>query len=91
MIARRRVLLERVFVFLVENDQAQMRRRRKHRAARTDHHLHFAARDPLPMPMPLGIAQVAVQHRDVAEPRSENVPVCGVRLISGTSTIACRP
>ena len=62
------------FVLFVEHDQPQVRRRREHGAARADDHLHLAARNPLPVPMPLGIAQMAVQHGHVAEPRAKPFP-----------------
>ena len=91
MIARRFVLLERAFVLFVQHDQPQMRRRRKDRAARADDDLHFAARNPLPMPVPLGIAQMLCSTATLSNRDSNRARVCGVRLISGTSTIACRP
>ena len=86
-----RLLLERRFVLFVDHDQAQVGRRGENRAAGADDHLHLALGDLLPVPMPLGVGQMAVQHRHAAEAARNRSTVCGVRLISGTSTIACRP
>ncbi len=66
MVTRRRLLLEAVLVLLVDNDQAEVPRRREHRAARPDDDLNLAPRNPPPMIASLGVMQVAVQHRDVA-------------------------
>ena len=64
-------LLERGLVLFVEHDQPQVRRGGEDRAAGADDHLHLAVGDLLPMPMPLGVAQMAVQHGHPVEPRAE--------------------
>ena len=68
VIPRRRLLLESRLVLLVDHDQAEMRRGSEDRAARADHDLHAAGGDLLPVPVPFGIAQVAVQDGDRFEP-----------------------
>ncbi len=77
MIARRRFLLEGGLMLLVEHDQPQVRRRGKNGAPRADDDLHLAARDPLPMPVPLRLAQMAVQHGHLIEAGAE--PLAGLR------------
>ncbi len=67
MIPRDIILLERRFVLFVQDDQTQAGHRGEYRAARTDDHRNFVAGDALPMPAPLGIRHVAVQHRHLAE------------------------
>ena len=62
MIARRRFLFEGAFVFLVDDDEAELARRSEDGAAGADHDLHLAGRDAAPMAAALGVAEVAVQH-----------------------------
>ena len=69
--------LNDTFVLFVEHDQTQMRHRSKHRAAGADDHLHFAAGDSFPMPMPLRVAQMTVQHGHAIEPGAK--PFLGLR------------
>ena len=71
MIPRRRFLLERRFMFFIEHDNAQVRRRCEHRALRADDHLDLAVRNPPPMLVPLDVALMAMQHRHAIEPRPE--------------------
>ncbi len=71
VIPRRRFLLERRLVLLVDHDQAQMGRRGEDRAARADHDLHAAGGNLLPVPVPLRVAQMAVQDGDGIEPSAE--------------------
>ncbi len=71
MVAGRGLLLERGFVFLVDDDQPRMRSRSEDRTAGTHHHLHPAGGDPLPVAMAFGIGQVAVQHGHRIEPGTE--------------------
>src|SRR5947209_4569686 len=77
MIAGHRLLLERRFMFLVEYDQPQVRRRGEYGTPRADDHLHLAPCDSLPMPVPLRLAQMTVQHGDVIEAGAE--PLAGLR------------
>ncbi len=71
VIPRGRLLLERALVLLVQDDQAQVRRWGEDRAAGPDHHRRPARGDPLPVPMPLGVAQMAVQDRHLAETQTK--------------------
>src|SRR5262245_32783068 len=71
MIAGRRLLLEGRFVFFIDDDQPQMRRGGKYRAPRPDHNLHVSRRNLLPMAVPLGVAEVAVEHGDRFEAAAE--------------------
>ncbi len=66
VIARRRFLLEGRFVFLVDDDQAEVARRREHRAACADDDLHAPGGDLPPVARPVGVLQMAMQHRDFA-------------------------
>ena len=68
VVPRGALLLERRFVLLVQHDQPQIRRRGEDGAAGADDDRHRPLGDPLPMPMPLGVAQMAVQHGHRAEP-----------------------
>ena len=92
VIARGSLLLERRLVLLVQDDQAQLRRGGEDRAAGAHHHLHLARRRSA------ASASAARRRSDgcAARPprrtaQRNRSTVCGVRLISGTSTIACRP
>ena len=69
MIPRRRFLLERRFMFFIEHDNAQVRRRGEYRALRANHHLDLAPRDPPPMLVPLDVALMAMKHGNAIEPR----------------------
>src|SRR5262249_11478727 len=64
VIARSRVLLERRLVLFVDDDQTQMRSRCEHGTAGAHDHLHPPLCNLLPMPMPFGVRQMAVQHGD---------------------------
>src|SRR5207247_10263860 len=59
------LLLEAVFVLLIDDDQTQLACRREHRAAGADHDLGLSRKDPPPMPAALGRLQMAVQYRHV--------------------------
>ena len=91
MVARRRFLLERAFVLLVDDDEAELARRSEHGAAGADHDLNLAGRHPPPVAAALGVAEVAVQHGHLITAAAEAWIVCGVRLISGTRTSASLP
>ena len=67
MVTRGRRLFERGLVFLVQHDQTQVRSRGKDGTSGADDHLHLAGGNPLPVPMSLGIAQMAMQHGDRVE------------------------
>ena len=58
-------------MLFVQHDQPQVRRGGENRAPRADDHRHRAVGDPLPVPVPFGVAQMAVQHGHLAEPRAE--------------------
>ena len=73
VIPRRSRLLERAFVFFVDHDQAQPRRRGEDRRARSDHDVHPTGRDLPPLAVPLGRREVTVEHRHRAEPGPEAV------------------
>ncbi len=51
-------------MLFVDHDQAQVGSRSENGAAGPDHHLHTPGGDPLPMPVPLRVSQMAVQHGD---------------------------
>ena len=76
VIPRRRFLLERRFVLLVEHDQPKVRRGSKDGAPCPDHHFDLAPRDPPPMLVTLDVAHVAMEHGHAIEPR----PKAGHRL-----------
>ena len=71
MIPRHGLLLERAFMFLVNDDQPQPPRRREDRRAGAHDHFHLARRDALPVPMTLDVAQMAVQHGHPIKPPAE--------------------
>ena len=77
VVARRGLLLESRLVLLIQDHQAQVRHRGEDRTASADDHLHLAVGNPLPLPMPFGVAEVAVQHGHPLEPRAE--PLQGLR------------
>ena len=92
VVARRRLLLERGLVLLVDHDQAEPPRRREHGRAGADDHLR-------PRPRRC-VCQCRCRSASLrwlcstatwAKRRRNRRIVCGVRLISGTSTIASRP
>ncbi len=60
VVARIVVLFVGLFVFLINDDQAQIGQRGKHRAAGADHDLALAAGDLLPLLQALAVAQLAV-------------------------------
>ena len=91
VIPRLFVLLERCSCSSSMTISPRFWRGGKDGAARPDDDLHFAGGNPLPMPVPLGVAEVASAAPPPARTAAESLRVCGVRLISGTSTIACRP
>ena len=62
VVSRHALLLERSLVLLVQDDQPQMRRGGENRAAGAHHHRYRALGNLPPMPVPLGVAKMAVQH-----------------------------
>src|SRR5438128_9615605 len=68
MISRRVLLLERVLVLLVDDDEAEVPCRREHGAASADDDLDLAARDTPPVGATFRRQQMAVQYRDLAAP-----------------------
>src|SRR5260370_4411388 len=66
MIAWRGFLLESSFMLLVDHNESQAAGGREHGAASADDHLHLARDDPAPLSAALGVAQVAVQHGNLA-------------------------
>src|SRR5579872_5910989 len=76
MIPGSSILLERCLMLFVNYDQAELRRGGEHGAARSHDDLHLSRRDLLPMPMPLGVAQMTVQDGD----RIESGPKSADRL-----------
>ena len=77
VITRWRFLLERGFVFFVNDDQPQVWGRREHRAAGSHDDLYFAGGDVAPVMMTFGVAHVAVQHGHTVEPLAESSPGLG--------------
>ncbi len=73
VVARGRLLLEGRLVFFVQHDQAQVRRGGEDRAAGADHDVDLPGGDLLPVPMPLGVAEVAVEHGHRPEPPPETL------------------
>ena len=61
MVPRGRLLLERRFVLFVDHDHAQLRRRGKDCAPRTDDDLHVASRNLFPIGMAFAVAEMAMQ------------------------------
>ena len=55
-------------MLFVQNDETQLRRGRKDRAASTHNDLDFPAGDPPPVLVPLDVAEVAVKDGDTIEP-----------------------
>ncbi len=72
VIAGDALLLERRFVLLVQHDQPKVRRGGEDRAAGADHHRHGPLGDSLPVPVPLGVAEVAVKDRHCTESLAES-------------------
>ncbi len=64
-------------MLLIQHDQAQLRHGREDCAAGPHHYRNLAPGDQLPLPVPLGIGQMAVQHGHPAEPQPE--PLDGLR------------
>ena len=71
VVSRDGFLLERPFMFLVDDDQPQPSRRGEDRRPGADDDLDPAGGDALPVAMPLDVAEVAVQHRHPVEPPAE--------------------
>src|SRR6185312_16201235 len=71
MIARRRFLLEGVFVLFVDDDQTQLAGRCEDGAAGPDDDLNLSGGDAPPVSAALRVGQVAVEYRDVAAPAAE--------------------
>ena len=59
-------------MFFIDHDQPEMLHRSKHRTASSHNNLHFAAGNPLPVPVPLGIGQMAVQNGDRVKPAGKS-------------------
>ncbi len=91
VIARRCLLLERALVLFIDDDQPQSPRRRKDRRAGAHDHLHLArARSAASADAARRRSSGCAARPPTKPPRNRRI-VCGVRLISGTSTIAWRP
>ena len=71
MVAGSRILLEGTLVFFIDHDQTELGCGRKNGAPCTDDHRGAATGNPGPLPVPLDVAQVTVQDRDVAEAGSK--------------------
>src|SRR5262245_17670895 len=71
MVARRRILLERRLMLLVDDDQAELPRRGEDGAASADDHLDLPGGNAPPVRAALGVAEVAVQHRHFAKSATE--------------------
>ncbi len=59
-------------MLFVDDDQSQLRRRGEDRAPRADHDLHAACGNLLPVPVPLGVGQMAMQDGDRIESATES-------------------
>ncbi len=66
VVARRRFLLERALMLLVDDDQAELARGGEDAAAGADDDVDVAGRDAPPMAAALRVAEVAVQHSQLA-------------------------
>ena len=71
VVARGGVLLVAGLVLFIDDDDAQVRHRREDRRARADDHLAWPLRDLLPVAVPLGGGQAAVEDRDALEAGGE--------------------
>ena len=71
MVARRQFLLEGGFMFLIDDDQAQLARRREHGTAGPDDDLNLPRRDLPPVAAALGRLQMAVQHGHLSPAAAE--------------------
>ena len=72
MIARGAVLFVRALVFLVDDDEAQVAKRREQGASRTDHHARRARPDEIPLVVTLALAHARVHDGNrVAETAAE--------------------
>ena len=65
VIARRIFRLVACLLLLVEDNEADVRQRRKHSAACAKHNMHLAAADTLPLVVAFCERQRAVQHRNI--------------------------
>src|SRR5262249_49476348 len=65
VVSRRRFLLERVLVLLVDDNEAEFARRREDSTACPDDDLNVPGRDPPPVSAAFGVGEVAVQDGDV--------------------------
>ena len=64
VIARRFLLLVGSLVFLIDDDEPEVRQRREDRAARADHDARAAVMNLVPFVVALALGQMSVQHRD---------------------------
>src|SRR5439155_278988 len=71
VVARRSFHRYGPFILLIYYDQAELPSRGKYRAASADDHLHLARRDAPPVAAALRIAEMAVQHGDLAATATE--------------------
>ena len=80
-------------MLLVDHHEPDVVDRGEHRRARAHAHARLPAAQAQPLVVALPLPQPGVQDRDrVAQARAQPAPpVCGVRAISGTSTIAPCP
>ena len=62
MIARHAFLLVSVFVFLIDEDQAEIRQRRKHRRTRADDDARLALANAMPFVEALALRKMRMQN-----------------------------
>ena len=65
IVAQAVLLLVGRFVFLVDNDDAEMLQRRKDRRPRSQHHFGRGRKNRLPLVETLAVTETAVQHRQL--------------------------
>ena len=71
MVTRRRFLLEAALVLLVDDDQAESVRWSEDGTAGADDDLHLPRGDAPPVAAALGVAEMTVQHGDIAAAAAE--------------------
>ena len=67
----KRILLVRGIVFLIDDDQADVRRRCENRRSAPDDHLRPAGGDRMPVLMPLGVLEPRMQNRHAGKASGE--------------------
>ena len=76
MVTRRFVLLVRRIVLLVYNDEAEIRNRREHRAARSHDHTRLARADAMPFVVALAVGKRGMQHGNLTAKASRETADC---------------